>query len=152
MIENKKEKVKNLELCILSCLLKKPALMNELILDDKYFTKTKIIWSFMKSFYERFKTFDVVLMASMPSNSKNMIIEQIIYTYDTPAFPALFKEYQEQLIYLYNQEKKEKFIIENIYNLANDLMMRLITAEEFDEKYQKIKSNAEIIYNEVMKK
>ena len=41
----------DLELSILSCIVQKPELMEQVILDDKYFVKHKKIWLFLKSFY-----------------------------------------------------------------------------------------------------
>ena len=51
----------DLEISILSCLLQKPELMEDTILEDKYFTKHKKIWLFMKAFYKRFNNFDITL-------------------------------------------------------------------------------------------
>ena len=58
-------KYNDLEISLLSCILIKPELMEEVVLDDKYFVKTKRIWLFMKSFYKKFGTFDLTLMCSV---------------------------------------------------------------------------------------
>ena len=44
-------KYNDLELSILSCLLQRPELMKNVILEDKHFKKHLNIWIFMKSVY-----------------------------------------------------------------------------------------------------
>ena len=58
-------KIDDLEFSILSCLLIKPELMENVILEDKHFKRTQRMWQFMKSFYKKFKTFDINLMYSI---------------------------------------------------------------------------------------
>ena len=128
----------DLELNILSCLLQKPDLMKEHKLKDEYFTKYKKLWIFMRIFYDRFKLFDLVLMTTTAKNKIQMslYLQQIV---DVEPAPSLFKEYQEQLIEMYNEEKEDKVKIEKIYELANELLVRKININEFDEEYNKIK-------------
>lgn len=138
----------DLESCILSCLLQKPELMDKVILDDKYFIKHKKIWLFMKAFYNKFHNFDLVLMATI-CKEKYTIVEYIGYLLDKEPTPSRFNEYQKQLIDLYEENKKEKWIIEKIYSLANDLYVRSITSNEFKIKLDDIYKNADEIFKEV---
>ena len=138
-------KYNDLELSILSILLQKPELMNEVILDDKYFVKYKKIWLFMKAFYNKFHNFDFNLMLSV-SKDKYRMMEYIIWIIEKEPNICLFKEYQEQLINLYEESKKDKYIIDKVYELANDLFVRNIEVSEFRNKVDKIYENADEIF------
>lgn len=127
----------DLEISILSCLLQKPELMENTILEDKYFTKHKKIWLFMKAFYKRFNNFDITLMLSISKN-KYRISEYICWLAEQEPAPSLFKQYEQQLIDLYNESEKEKLIINKIYELSNDLYVRNININEFKNKLEKI--------------
>lgn len=142
------DKYIDLEVSILSCLLQRPQLMENTILEDKYFIKNKKIWSFMKAFYKKFKNFDFTLMMSVSKN-KNMMVEYICWLVEQEPAPSLFKEYEKQLIDLYNETKKEKWIIEKIYDLSNELYVRNIKVDEFQNKIKEIYENAEKIFEEV---
>lgn len=120
----------DLELNILSCLLQKPELMKQLKLEDKHFKKYQKIWQFMKSFYIKFGTFDIVLMANL-CKEKFELIKYIKYLLDVEPSPSNFNLYQEQLISLYNQKKEEKEVIKYIYSLTNDLYIGNINLEDF---------------------
>ena len=127
----------DLEISILSCLLQKPELMEDTILEDKYFIKHKKIWLFMKAFYKRFNNFDITLMLSISKN-KYRISEYICWLAEQEPAPSLFKQYEQQLIDLYNESEKEKLIINKIYELSNDLYVRNININEFKNKLEKI--------------
>lgn len=135
----------NLELNILSCLLQKPELMENHKLKDCYFKEYKKLWIFMQVFHEKFKTFDLVLMTSIARDKMKMInfLEDVITT--EPA-PSLFEYYQEELINAYNEKKKERWLINNIYFLANELYVKKIDVDEFTKKFNKLKEDAEKIF------
>ena len=137
----------DLEISILSCLLRKPELMENTILEDKYFIKHKKIWLFMKAFYKRFKNFDITLMLSISKNKYRMS-EYICWLAEQEPAPSLFKQYEKQLIDLYNETKKEKWIIEKVYELTNDLYVRNIKVNEYIEKVKEIYNNADEIFKE----
>lgn len=138
----------DLEISILSCLLQKPELMENTILEDKYFVKHKKIWLFMKAFYKRFKNFDITLMMSISKNKYRMS-EYICWLVEQEPAPSLFKQYEKQLIDLYNETKKDKWIIEKTYELANDLYVRNIKTNEYIEKINDIYKKADEIFKEV---
>lgn len=135
----------DLELSILSCLVLEPELMDKLILEDKHFVKHQRLWQFMKSFYSKFKTFDVQLMASI-CKDKYHIVSYIVMLADIEITTINFDKYQKQLIELYEESKKEKWLIEKVYDLANDLYVRKIKYEDFKNKLQEIESDAEKIF------
>lgn len=135
----------DLELSILSCIVQKPELMEQVILDDKYFVKHKKIWLFLKSFYNKFHNFDLTLMYSI-CKDKYRIVEYIIWLMEKEPRLFLFNEYQKQLMELYDELEKEKYIIEKIYSLANDLYVRSITSDEFKIKLDDIYKNADEIF------
>ena len=137
----------DLEISILSCLLQRPELMEDTILKDMYFVKHKKIWLFMKAFYKRFKNFDITLMMFISKNKYRMS-EYICWLIDQEPAPSLFKQYEKQLIDLYNEKQKEKWIIEKAYELANDLYVRNIKIEEYIDKIKEIYNNADKIFKE----
>ena len=132
----------DLELSILSCLLIKPELMNELILEDKHFVKHQRLWQFMKAFYKKFQTFDIQLMYSV-CRDKWHIVGYMVMLLDKEPTYYNFKKYQNQLIELYEENKKDKIIIDSVYKLANDLYVRNITTSEFKNKIDEIYKEGE---------
>ena len=136
----------DLEKAILSCLLIKPELMEQLILEDKHFVKNQRMWQFMKAFYNKFKTFDIQLMASV-CKDKWQVVNYIIMLLDYEVTTHNFEKYQKQLIQLYEESKKEKWIIEKIYELVNNLYVRNIDLKEFELNKEKIYKDADKIFN-----
>ena len=138
-------KYNDLEISLLSCILIKPELMEEVVLDDKYFIKTKRIWLFMKSFYKKFGTFDLTLMCSVVKEKYQLVnyLEKIL---DVEPTPALFQKYQQQLIDLYNEKEKDKIIIEKTYELANELLLRNITPFEFKKQIDYLYENIDEVF------
>lgn len=136
----------DLEISILSCLLQKPKLMEKVILCDNHFIKHKKMWLFMKSFYKKFQNFDLALMYSVCKNKYHLMsyIEMLL---DAEPSPSLFDTYQQQLIDLYNQTKKEKYLKEKIYSLANDLYIGNLNLEEFETILIETYDNANKLYN-----
>ena len=135
----------DLEKAILSCLLIKPELMEQLILEDKHFVKNQRMWQFMKAFYNKFKTFDIQLMTSV-CKDKWQVVNYIIMLLDYEVTTHNFDKYQKQLIELYEESKKEKWIIEKIYELANNLYVRNIELKDFDYNLKKIYEDANEIF------
>lgn len=134
-----------MELNILSCLLLKPELMEQLIIEDKHIIQFKRMWTFMKAFYNKYKTFDLRLMYSVCKTKKDLMeyIEMVICT---DAFTHNFNLYQNRLKEMFNEKQKDSWIINKVFNLSNDLYVRSITPAEFRTKLDKIYSDAEIIY------
>lgn len=160
-MENKKDSVKekiketylgrfmgeydDLEISILCCFLQKPKLIDEMILEDKHFIRYKRIWLFIKAAYKRFGTLDVNLLYSIAEDKYGIMLAiEWIIGYD--GFPSLCLEYQKQLIALYEEKKKNKYIREKVFEVANDLYVQNISIEEFKEKLNKIDEIANIIY------
>ena len=73
-------KYNNLELSILSCLLQRSELMEQIKLEDKHFIKQKRLWLFMKSFYKKFGNFDLTLMTTVAKN-KYIMMDYIMLIY-----------------------------------------------------------------------
>lgn len=140
-------KYNDLETSILSILLQKPELMDKLIIDDKYFIKQKKMWLFMKEFYKIFGNFDLNLMFSVCKNKYHLMsyIEQLILS--EPCV-SLFEEYQKQLIKEYDELKKDKWIREKVYELANDYYMMNLSLEEFKKEIIKTEQKAEEIFKD----
>ena len=140
-------KYNDLETSILSILLQKPNLMNNLIIDEKYFIKNKKIWLFMKSFYKRFGNFDLNLMYSVCQNKYHLMsyIEQLVLV--EPCV-SLFEDYQKQLMKEYDELKKDKWIREKIYELANDYYMMNLSLNEFKKEIVKTEQKAKEIFKD----
>lgn len=130
-------KYTDLELNVLSCLLIKPELMEELRLEDKHFVKQQRLWQFMKSFYSKFKTFDSALMISV-CQDKFQIIEYVMWLLELEPTPSNFEKYQQRLIEMFEEEEKDKIKIQKIYNLSNELYVRKIDLKEFKNKIEEI--------------
>lgn len=140
-------KYNDLEISILSILLQKPELMDKLIIDDKYFIKQKKIWLFMKDFYRIFGNFDLNLMFSVCKNKYHLMsyIEQLILS---EPCPSLFEEYQKQLMKEYDELKKDKWIREKVYELANDYYMMNLSLEDFKKEINNVELKANKIFKD----
>lgn len=138
----------DLELNIISCILLKPELMEEIKIEDKYFMQHQRLWQFMKAFYKKFKTFDVQLMYSV-CKDKWHIVNYIQMLLDVEPKKKNFEKYQQRLIEQYNENKKDKWIIEKVYQLANDLYVKNIKVDDFQNEVNKIYKKANEIFKEV---
>ena len=145
-----KYKIDDLEFTILSCLLQKPELMGEVILEDKHFVRTKRMWQFMKAFYKMFGTFDINLMYSV-CKDKWQIVEYMSMLLDFEPIISNFGLYQKQLLELYEENKKDKYIIEKVYELANSLLVRNISTSDFRNKVDEIYLQADKIFKKEAK-
>ena len=141
------DKYNDLEMSILSCIYLKPELIENSILEDKYFIKHKKLWLFMKAFYKKFKTFDITLMCSVCKNQYKLL-DYFILIADTEPTPYLFDYYVEELITKYNESKKDKWLREKIYSLASELYIRNIDFVQFNDKLDKIYKDSEKIFKE----
>ena len=135
----------DLEISILSCFLQKPKLMEETILEDKYFIKHKKIWKFMKAFYQRFKNFDLTLMMNISTNKYRMM-EYIVWLVEQEPTTALFKTYEQELIREYKLGVKNKYLRDEIFELANDLYVGNIKVSEFNEKLANLYKKAKEMF------
>ena len=140
-------KYNDLELSVLSCLILKPELMNQIKFEDKHIVKHNRLWQFMKAFYKKFGNFDPALMFDMCSNNWKLVmyIERLA---DLELSPNHFEEYQQRLIESYEELKKDKWIINKIYNLANDLYARNIKVDGFRGEVDKIYEDADRLYKD----
>lgn len=138
-------KYNDLELSILSCLLQEPKLMDKVILEDEHFIKYKKIWLFMKSFYQKFGNFDLTLMVNISKNKFRMS-EYILWIVEKEPAPSLFEYYQKQLIEEYNQKKQDKWVIEKIYELSNNLLVGNIELKDYKSEVDNIFKNAKEIF------
>lgn len=133
-------KNKDLEISALCCILLKPELMETTKLEDKHFENTQRIWQFMKAFYKKFKCFDIELMASSCKDNFRMM-NYITTILESEATWLHFELYEKKIIENYEEEKKDKWIIKEVFKYANELYLRNMTTGEFkkliDEIYEK---------------
>lgn len=138
-------KYNDLELSILCCFLQKPKLLENTKLEEKHFIKHKKIFIFLKAVYKKFNSLDINIMYSI-SKDKYKVIEHIVWISQYCAFTSLYQTYEQQLINLYEETKKNKYIIEKIYELANDLYVRNLEVNEFRNKIEKVYNDADEIF------
>lgn len=140
--------VGDLELNILSCILIKPSLMKKVRLEDKHFRKHQRQWQFIKAVYKKFGTLDIQIMYAVCNNKYHLVeyLQQILMiepTYDN------FDKYQDLLLEQFEETKKNNWIKQEIYVLANNLYVGNIKIDEFQDKVKEIYHNAEEIYKKV---
>ena len=136
-------KINDYEESILSCLLQKPDLMNELIVSENDFYKYRRIFRYFKLFYETFNCLDLVLMVNkIKTDNRHILVEVYDKLIDFEPATSCFRLYQEGLIeynkeYLQKQkkEKAENDIIELTLKLSN----KQIILDEYFKKIEEIK-------------
>lgn len=130
-------KVDELEKVIISCILNKPDLMKDERLKDNLFINNQKLWQFLKATYKKFGTLDFNLMFSVVTNRYNYIgmLNEMI---DIEPVFSNFNWYIKQLINLHNEEEIEKRRINAIFSMANDLLLRNMTSNEFKKKIDEI--------------
>lgn len=139
------KKYNDLECSILCCILIEPELINKTILEDKYFINYQAIWKFMKAFYKKFKTFDITLMCSV-CKDKYKLMQYIMDILKSEPTSNNFELYEQQLIYLYNEEEKDKWLIKKIYETTCDLWVRSITPQDFKQRINNLYNEADKIF------
>ena len=134
-----------LEASILSCLILKPNLMNDLILEDKHFIKYQRIWQYMKSFYKKYSTFDLQLMFAL-CKDKYSLIDYIKILVLNDVDVDNFNLYQQALLDEFNENKKERWIKNKIFVLTNELINQNISLKDFDLKYKKLYEDVNLLF------
>ena len=134
-----------LEVSVLSCLILKPNLMNDLILEDKHFIKYQRIWQYMKSFYKKYGTFDLQLMFAL-CKDKYSLIDYIKILVLNDVDVDNFNLYQQALLDEFNENKKERWIKNKIFVLTNELINQNISLKDFDLKYKKLYEDVNLLF------
>ena len=134
-----------LEQLVLSTILLKPELIEDKRLEDKYFISSKRIWSFMKSFYKKFGNFDFETMCLAASN-KYKIMMYITELMELEPTASRFEEYLNLMIELYNEERKEQWLRNKVYDLATEFYLKTIDYNTFKDSLDRIYKNAEEIF------
>lgn len=137
----------DLELSIMCCLLLKPELMGKIRVKDEHFVKHQRLWKFMKSFYEKFKTFDIELMYAV-CKDKLQIAHSFEMLLDREPTSSNFEKYQDLLIEQHIENRYEKWLILNVCELSDNLYLRKINTSEYASKLR----NLYIQKNELIKK
>ncbi len=137
----------DIELNVLCLLIIHPELMEKIKLEDKHFMHHKRMWLFMKAFYKRFHTFDSHLMVSVAADKRQVVEYTSMVLYADP-IPSHFDLYQDRLIEMYEESEKDKWIIQKVYDLANDLLVRRINVQSFKEGFDKICEDAGKIFKD----
>lgn len=141
--------MKDLELSILSCLVLEPKLTLKLKVKEEHFKKHRRLFLFMKSFYERFGTYDIQLMYSV-CKDKWHIINYFEMLMDVEITTKNFELYQDRLIEQYYTSEKDKWIAEKVFQKASDLFVGKISSLMFKNEIEKIYQEAEEIHNNIL--
>lgn len=133
----------DLEDNIISCILQKNELINELYVDDIVFQNpiNNQMVKFFKKFYQENKTLDLTLMLNKISNAKSQskLMKYVMNVMLLVPTTSLFYEYQDQL-----QEKYKAKVIES---LIDNYKIQKITKDELIEKIIDIQNQNLIISN-----
>lgn len=125
---------------LISCILQKPSLINEMFIDLNCFRSdlNKRMIIFFKDFYDKNKNLDISLMIEemKTEEQKNKFINYYVEMIDITPSPSLFYEYQQKMIDIYKDSliKQEigKYIkknieldelVENINSISNEVMV-----------------------------
>ena len=125
---------------LISCILQKPSLINEMFIDLNCFRNdlNKRMIMFFKDFYNKNKNLDISLMVEemKTEEQKNRFINYYVEMIDITPSPSLFYEYQQKMIDIYKDSliKQEigKYIkknieldelVENINSISNEVMV-----------------------------
>ena len=125
---------------LISCILQKPSLINEMFIDLNCFRSdlNKRMIMFFKDFYNKNKNLDISLMVEemKTEEQKNRFINYYVEMIDITPSPSLFYEYQQKMIDIYKDSliKQEigKYIkknieldelVENINSISNEVMV-----------------------------
>ena len=125
---------------LISCILQKPSLINEMFIDLNCFRSdlNKRMIIFFKDFYDKNKNLDISLMIEemKTEEQKNKFINYYVEMIDVTPSPSLFYEYQQKMIDIYKDSliKQEigKYIkknikldelVENINSISNEVMV-----------------------------
>lgn len=138
-----KEKIKNMELNIMCCVLLRPELMDEIEIEDREFKNYKRLWKFLKTFYNKFKNFDIELMTTV-CNDKYQIIEYVQMILERQASTVNFKKYQQALLDLNHKNKLDIYFTDKMYEYIFELSVGNISIDDFVDKvnelYEKVQT------------
>lgn len=134
--------IPDFEESILSCLLLKPELMEQLIVTEDDFYKYKRIFRYFKLFYDTFGCLDLVLMANkVKQGQKHKLVEVYDKLIDFEPKISCFKKYQEALLE-YNKKNHQKLIDERkilaILEETSKLAKNRILLEDYFKKIKTI--------------
>ena len=134
----------NIEQYILSCIIIKPNLINELYVDINCFKDDYHKWliKFLEKAYEKFKQFDPIVLTKAIKNddSKSKFISYFLELQELTALPSSFYEYQQMLV-----DCNKENLIKNEIKLFEK---KKITGDELYENMTTIINNSMIIQQE----
>ncbi len=137
----------DLEESIISCILQKNNLIDELFVDLKCFNnpKNKKMILFLKKVYQEYHKFDIALMITkfQSESTQSAFIDFYTYLYDVVISPSLFYEYQQQLIEQYRNREIEqeinkyselKISLEQLIDRINTISNENIVLQNYSKK------------------
>lgn len=97
----------------------------------------------MKEVYNSRGTLDLALLDDYVNKKTNGLSILIDIVSNTFVIPSNFRLYENELIKIYNQDKKEKYLREKIYEEATKLYLGNISSKLFYKKIQELKERAD---------
>lgn len=137
----------SLEDSIISCILQKNELINELYIDPVVFRNEENfrMINFFRKFYKEHKTLDITLLCSVfkEDGKKDKMLNYWEEHYNMIPDVDYFYQYQEQLQETYKENEIE--------NLVEDFKSDMISKDEFIEKINDIQNKSLIVTNNCKK-
>lgn len=129
----------------MACLFINPDLVKTLIVKEQHFRKYGYLLTFVKEVYKSRGTLDLALLDDYVNKKTSGLSILIDIVSNTFVIPNNFRLYENELIRLHNQEKKEKYLREKIYEEATKLYLGNISSKIFYKKIQELKERVDKI-------
>lgn len=133
----------SLEESLISCILQRHSLINELFIDLEVFKNplNKRMLMFFKKVYEQYKSLEITLLFNelKDDNQRNILIDYYTKLINLEPAPSLFYDYQEQLLNQYkdckikeqiNKFSRNEIDIENLLADINKIQNELMVTKQ----------------------
>ena len=133
----------SLEESLISCILQRHSLINELFIDLEVFRNpvNKRMIMFFKGIYEKYKSLEITLMFNevQDERQRNQLIEYYMKIIQLEPAPSLFYDYQEQLLNQYkdgkireqiNKFSRNEIDVEQLLADINKIQNELLTTKQ----------------------
>lgn len=133
----------DLEKSVISCILQREELMNELYVSDDVFANplNRRMLVFFKKFYEHYKHLDISIMVDYlkDDQKKSVLIDYYVDVIDYEIVPSHFYDYQERLIEQYKNNKiikqielfqKGKMETDQLLDEINNIQNEIVVAHQ----------------------
>lgn len=135
--KNKYRKIANWEESILSCILQKPELINEMKVTPDDFHQYPRMLKYFINFYKTFGMLDMVLMVNKLASKQRKALVGIFDTLiDFEPSTSAFLYYQDGLLQ-YNKEKAEEIALKKRRDIIRKLIVKFVEDEIDLEEFKR---------------